>query len=60
MRSFSKNAGCAVAGTVTSTPWDGNNAAHGLVPPGTYTIEVVVTDAAGNVSAVGRGSVVAQ
>jgi len=30
------------------------------VPPGPYTIEVVVTDAAGNVSAVGHGSVVAQ
>ena len=32
------------------------NAARALVPPGTYTIEVVVTDAAGNVSAVGRGT----
>ena len=60
MRSFSKSAGCAVTGTVTSTIWDGRNAAHALVPPGTYTIEGVVTDAAGNVSAVGRGSVVAQ
>ena len=45
---------------MTSTIWDGRNAARALVPPGTYTIEVVVTDAAGNVSAVGRGSVVAQ
>jgi hypothetical protein len=60
VRSFSKSAGCAVTGTVTSTIWDGRNAARALVPPGTYTIEVVVTDAAGNVSAVGRGSVVAQ
>ena len=60
VRSFSKSAGCAVTGTVTSTMWDGRNAAGTLVPPGTYTIEVVVTDAAGNVSAVGRGSVVAQ
>ena len=60
VRSFSKSAGCAVGGTVTSTIWDGRNAAHALVPPGTYTIEVVVTDAAGNVSAVGSGSVVAQ
>jgi subtilisin family serine protease len=60
VRSFSKSAGCAVTGTVTSTVWDGRNAARALVPPGTYTIEVVVTDAAGNVSAVGRGSVVAQ
>jgi hypothetical protein len=60
VRSFSKNAGCAVAGTVTSTIWDGRNAAHALVPPGTYTIDVVVTDAAGNVSGTGHGSVVAQ
>jgi hypothetical protein len=60
VRSLSKSAGCAAAGTVTSTIWDGRNAAHALVPPGTYTIEVVVTDAAGNASAVGLGSVVAQ
>jgi hypothetical protein len=60
VRSFGKNAGCAVAGTVTSTVWDGRNATRALVPPGTYTIEVVVTDLAGNASATVRGTVVAQ
>jgi hypothetical protein len=60
VRSFSKSAGCAVAGTVTSTVWDGRNAARALVPPGTYTIEVIVTDLAGNASAIARGTVVAQ
>jgi hypothetical protein len=60
VKSFSKSAGCAVTGTVTSTVWDGRNAARVLVPPGTYTIEVVVTDRAGNASAVVRGNVVAQ
>jgi hypothetical protein len=59
VRSFSKSAGCAAGGTVTSTIWDGRNAARALVPPGTYSIEVVATDAAGNASAIGVGSVVA-
>ena len=60
MRSFSKTALCAVAGTLSSVAWDGRNAARTLVPPGTYTIEVVATDTAGNSSAIVRGSVVAQ
>ena len=60
VKTFSKNAPCSVGGTLTSTIWDGRNTAHALVPPGTYTIEVVVTDVAGNASAVARGSVVAQ
>jgi hypothetical protein len=60
VRSFSKSAGCPVSGTVTSTTWDGRNASGTLVSPGTYTIEVVVTDQAGNGSAVASGSVVVQ
>jgi flagellar hook assembly protein FlgD len=60
VKSFSKSAGCAVGGTVTSTAWDGRNAARALVPPGTYTIDVIVTDKAGNASTAARGTVVAQ
>jgi hypothetical protein len=60
VRSFGKAVRCAAAGNVTSTVWDGRNAARALVPPGTYTIEVIVTDLAGNASAVVRGSVIAQ
>jgi hypothetical protein len=40
--------------------WDGRNGAHALVPPGTYSIEIIATDLAGNTSATGRASVVAQ
>ncbi len=60
VKSFSKSAGCAVSGTVTSTAWDGRNTARALVPPGTYTIDVIVTDQAGNASPAARGTVVAQ
>jgi hypothetical protein len=60
VRTFNKSAACAAAGSVTSTAWDGRNAVRALVPPGTYTIDVVVTDLAGNASAVARGTVVAQ
>jgi hypothetical protein len=60
VRSFGKKAKCPAGGTLTSTIWDGRNAGGALVPPGTYTIEVIVTDLAGNPSAVARASVVAQ
>jgi hypothetical protein len=60
VKSFSKSAGCAVSGTVTSTAWNGKNTAGALVPPGTYTIDVIVTDLAGNASPAARGTVVAQ
>jgi len=60
VKTFSKNVPCSAGGSLTSTTWDGRNTARALVPPGTYTIEVVVTDVAGNASAVGRASVVAQ
>ena len=60
VKTFSKNAPCSAGGTLTSTIWDGRTTAHALVPPGTYTIEVVVTDVAGNASAAARASVVAQ
>jgi subtilisin family serine protease len=60
VKSFSKNAPCAVSGTVTSTAWNGRNAAGAFVPPGTYTIDVIVTDVAGNASPAVRGTVVAQ
>ena len=60
VRSLTKTAPCPVAGAVTSVAWDGRNAARALVPPGTYSIEIVATDLAGNTSATGRASVVAQ
>jgi hypothetical protein len=60
VKSFSKSAGCAVSGTVTSTAWNGRNAAGAFVPPGAYTIDVIVTDQAGNASSAAQGTVVAQ
>ena len=60
VRSLTKTAPCPAAGAVTSVAWDGRNAAHALVPPGTYSIEIIATDLAGNTSATGRASVVAQ
>ena len=60
VKTFSKSAQCPAAGSRTSTIWDGRNTARALVPPGTYTIEVTVTDRAGNASALARATVVAQ
>jgi hypothetical protein len=40
--------------------WDGRNTARALVPPGTYTIEIIATDLAGNASTTGHGTVVAR
>jgi hypothetical protein len=60
VKSLAKKVKCAPGGTLTSLPWDGRNASGALVPAGTYTIEVSATDAAGNLSAVGRATVVAQ
>ena len=60
VRSLPKSAKCPAGGATASVRWDGRNTARALVPPGTYTIEVVATDLAGNTSAVGRGTVTAQ
>jgi hypothetical protein len=59
-RSFAKTAKCPAAGALTSVAWDGRNAARALVPRGTYSVEIVATDQAGNPSAPGRISVVVQ
>ena len=60
VRTLPKPGLCAAAGTLTSVIWDGRNTARALVPPGTYTIEIIATDQAGNVAAAGHGTVVAQ
>ena len=60
MRSLTKSAKCPAGGSTASVLWDGRNTARALVPPGTYTVEVVATDLAGNASAVGRGTVTVQ
>jgi hypothetical protein len=60
VRSLVKSVLCPAAGAVASVAWDGRNTARALVPPGTYTIEVIATDVAGNASAAAHGSVVAQ
>ena len=56
VRSLTKTAPCPAAGAVTSVAWDGRNAARALVPPGTYGIEIIATDSAGNTSATGRAA----
>jgi hypothetical protein len=60
MRKLPKTAKCPAGGAVSSVSWNGKNASGALVAAGTYTIEVVATDAAGNGSAVARGTVVMQ
>jgi len=60
VRKLTKTASCPAGGRVTSVGWNGKNAGGALVTAGTYTIEVVATDAAGNASAAARGTVVAQ
>lgn len=51
---------CIVAGVTTSIRWDGRNTAGQRVAAGTYTIDVAVTDRAGNAAAIARGSVIVQ
>jgi hypothetical protein len=60
VRSLPKTAKCPAAGAATSVAWDGRDAARAPVPPGTYSIEIIATDAAGNTSSTGRASVIAQ
>jgi hypothetical protein len=60
VRKLTKTASCPAGGTMTSVGWNGKNTAGALVTAGTYTIEIVATDKAGNVSAAARATVVAQ
>ena len=60
VRSFTETAKCPAGGAVTSVAWDARNAARALVLAGTYTIDVITTDSAGNTSAAGRARVVGQ
>jgi subtilisin family serine protease len=60
VRTLTKSSPCPAGGAKASVGWDGRNTARAPVPPGTYTIEVVATDLAGNTSAAGRGTVTAQ
>ena len=60
IRTLPKSGLCAPAGTLTSVIWDGRNTARALVPAGTYTIEIVASDLAGNAAPAVRASVVAQ
>ena len=60
VRGLTKSVKCPTGGSAASVLWDGRNTARALVPPGTYTIEVVATDLAGNTSPVGRDTVIVQ
>ncbi len=60
VKSIARTATCPAGGATTSVAWDGRNAASALVPHGTYTIEVAVTDRADNAGAVAQGTVVVQ
>jgi hypothetical protein len=60
VKSVARSVSCPKTGYTTSMIWDGRDAARVLVPAGTYTIEVAVTDLAKNAAAVSRGTVVVQ
>jgi hypothetical protein len=60
VKSFAKKVKCPAGGALTSLAWDGRNGSRALVPAGTYTIEVIATDLAGNTSTAARATVVAQ
>ena len=60
VRRLAKTAKCPAGGAASSVGWNGKNTAGALVPAGTYTIEIVTTDTAGNTSAASRATVVAQ